>query len=172
MPVAEDSGAEKALGIRLREAREARGISLKGVEVASEGFIRASMLGAYERGEHSISAQRLYRIARLYGIPVEELLESIDERSAPIEPSVRADEAIRFEVGKLEQAKTREAQALLRLVRMVEKRRRRRSSESIELRREDLVTAAATLGRSVGSLVDALRRSGVLRRPPGRPPGT
>ena len=53
MPVAEESVAEVALGMRLREARESRGLSLKAVETASDGSVRASMLGAYERGEHS-----------------------------------------------------------------------------------------------------------------------
>ena len=172
MPFAEESVAEIALGARLREARETRGLSLKAVETASDGFIRASMLGAYERGEHSITAQRLCRLARLYGVPIEELVEPIDDQRTPIEPEVRPDEAIRFEVSKLEHARGREAQALLRLVRVVEERRRRRSSGSIELRREDLVTAAATLGRSVDSFIETLRRSDVLRRPRGRPPGT
>jgi transcriptional regulator with XRE-family HTH domain len=172
MPFAEESVAEVALGARLREAREARGLSLKAVEIASEGTIRASMLGAYERGEHSITARRLCRLAGLYGVPIEELVEPIDDQRAPIEPEVRADEAIRFEVRKLEHARGREAQALLRLVRVVEDRRRRHSRESIELRHEDLVTAAATLGRSVDSFVEALRRRGVLRRPRGRPPGS
>ena len=59
MSLAKESDVEGALGIRLREAREARGLSLKSVETASEGSIRASMLGAYERREHSITAQRL-----------------------------------------------------------------------------------------------------------------
>jgi transcriptional regulator with XRE-family HTH domain len=168
----DESVAEVALGARLREAREARGLSLKAVETASEGSIRASMLGAYERGEHSITARRLCRLARLYGVPIEDLMEPIDDQRAPIEPGVRADEAIRFEVRKLQHARGREAQALLRLVRVVDGRRRRHSPESIELRHDDLVTAAATLGRSVDSFVDALRRCGVLRRPRGRPPGT
>jgi hypothetical protein len=73
---------------------------------------------------------------------------------------------------KLEHARGREAQALLRLVRVVEDRRQRHSAESIELRHEDLVTAAATLGRSFDSFVEALRRGDVLRRPRGRPPVT
>jgi transcriptional regulator with XRE-family HTH domain len=172
MPSTQDSVAEVALGVRLREAREARGLSLRTVESASEGIIRASMLGAYERGEHSITAQRLCRLARLYGVPIEELVEPIDHPQAPIEPEVQPDEAIRFELRKLESARGREAQAVLRLVRVVQDRRRRRSPESIELRHEDLVTAAATLGRSVDSFVESLRRGGVLRRPRGRPPGS
>jgi transcriptional regulator with XRE-family HTH domain len=172
MPFAEESVAEAALGARLRETREARGLSLKAVEAASEGSIRASMLGSYERGEHSISARRLCRLARLYGVPIEELAEPIDDKRASIEPEVRANEAIRFEVRKLEHARGREAQALRRLVGVVEQRRHKHSPQSIELRREDLVTTAATLGRSVDSFVEALRRPGVLRRPPGRPPGT
>lgn len=172
MPIEEESAAEVALGTRLRDARESRGLSLKAVEVASEGTITASMLSAYERGEHSITARRLCRLARLYAVPLEELIEAIDDRRAPIEPAVREDEPIRFEVRKLENARGREARALLHLIRVVEQRRRRHSPESIELRREDLVTAAATLGRSVDSFVKTLREYDVLRRPRGRPPGT
>jgi len=172
MSFVEESVAEAALGVRLRQAREARGLSLKAVEIASEGSIPASMLGSYERGEHSISARRLWRLARLYGVPIEELAEPIDDKRAPIEPEFRADEVIRFEVGRLKHARGREAQALRRLVGVIEQRRHRHSPQSIELRHEDLVTAAATLGRSADSFVEALGRSGVLRRPPGRPPGT
>ena len=155
----------------MREAREARGLSLKAVEIALEGSIRASMLGAYERGKHSITARRLCRLARLYGVPIEELVEPIDDQRAPIERGVRADEGIRFEVRKLEHARGREAQALLRLVRFVEDRRQRHSAESIELRHEDLVTAAATLGRSFDSFVEALRRRRCFAAP-GAPSGT
>ena len=172
MTVVEESVADVALGARLRQSREARSLSLKAVEIALEGSIRASMLGAYERGEHSITARRLRILARLYGVPIEELVEPIDDQRAPIEPQVRADEAIRFELRKLEHARGREAQTVLRLIRFVEERRRRHSPESIELRHEDLLTAAATLGHSVDSFIEALRRCGVLRRPRGRPPGT
>jgi transcriptional regulator with XRE-family HTH domain len=167
MSYAEDAAAETALGVRLREAREVRGLSLKAVEIASEGSIPASMLGSYERGEHSISAQRLWRLARLYGLDIEELAAPIDDERAPIEPESRADETIRFEVRKLERAKGREARALRSLVEVIEERRHRHSPQSIELRHEDLVTAAATLGRTVDSFVEALRRSGVLRRSAG-----
>lgn len=170
MPSLDESADEVALGVRLRKTREERGLSLKAVEAASEGTIAASMLGAYERAEHSISAWRLCLLARLYDMPLSELVEPMEGDVPPIEPGVRDDEPVRFERTRLAQARGPEARALVRLVAVIEERRRRRSADWIELRRDDLVTAAATLGRSIDSFVEALRRADVLRRAPGRPP--
>lgn len=167
-----ESADEVALGLRLRKAREERRLSLKAVEVASGGVVGATMLGAYERGEHSISAWRLCRLARLYDIPLGELVKPLEGETVPLEPAVREEEPVRIELQRLAEAKGPEAKALSRLVRMVEERRRRRSTQWIELRSEDLITAAATLGRSLDAFIEALRRADVLRRPPGRPPGT
>lgn len=62
------------VGDRLRDARRRRGWSLLEVEAASDGEFKASVLGAYERGERSVSAGRLWRLAQLYDIHVASLL--------------------------------------------------------------------------------------------------
>jgi transcriptional regulator with XRE-family HTH domain len=170
--IRDESATDEALGARLRQIREALGLSLKTVETASGGIVPASMLGSYERGEHTISAQRLYCLSRLYGVSIEHLLIPDSDHLPPLEAESPKARAVRFEMGKLQHARGREAQTVLRLVRVIEERRRKHSTESVELRHEDLVTAAATLGRSVDSFLAVLRRNGVLRRPPGRPPGT
>ena len=40
----------------------------------SEQEFKASVLGAYERGERAISVPRLQRLAKLYDVPVDNLL--------------------------------------------------------------------------------------------------
>jgi transcriptional regulator with XRE-family HTH domain len=62
------------MGERLRAIRLSRGLSLKAAARVSEGRFKASTLGAYERGERSISVGRLPELAGLYGVEVAELL--------------------------------------------------------------------------------------------------
>ena len=49
-------------------------LSLQAVEAMSDQEFKASVLGAYERGERAISVPRLQRLAKLYDVPVDQLL--------------------------------------------------------------------------------------------------
>ena len=49
------------------------------MERSSNNEFKSSVLGAYERGERSISVQRLHRLAQIYAIDVAHLIPSIDE---------------------------------------------------------------------------------------------
>jgi len=49
------------------------------VERTSGNEFKSSVLGAYERGERSISVQRLYRLAQIYAVDVAQLIPSGDE---------------------------------------------------------------------------------------------
>lgn len=63
-----------SLGQRLRAARRQRGWSLGDVETRTDGEFKASVVGAYERGERAISVQRFVRLSESYGVPASELL--------------------------------------------------------------------------------------------------
>lgn len=63
-----------ALGQRLRAARRHRGWSLGDVETHTDGEFKASVVGAYERGERAISVQRFARLADVYGTDASDLL--------------------------------------------------------------------------------------------------
>jgi transcriptional regulator with XRE-family HTH domain len=85
-----EEGFNLALGGRLRAARRHRKLSLTDVENLSSEEFKASVLGAYERGERSLSVQRLVRLAALYEIPVAQLIPSdadldMDATSATID---------------------------------------------------------------------------------------
>ena len=62
------------VGERLRSIRRQKRMSLLDVEAASGKEFKASVLGAYERGERAISVPRLQRLAGLYTVPVAQLL--------------------------------------------------------------------------------------------------
>lgn len=85
-----------ALGQRLRAARRHRGWSLGEVETNTEGEFKASVVGAYERGERAISVQRFVRLSDIYGTPASDLLP------APPDPELVIDlEALTSEDGDL-----------------------------------------------------------------------
>src|SRR6184192_3623970 len=67
-------GYARRVGDRLRAIRKQKGLSLQDVEAASRQEFKASVLGAYERGERAISVPRLQRLARFYTVPVDQLL--------------------------------------------------------------------------------------------------
>ena len=54
-------------------------LSLQAVEAMSDQEFKASVLGAYERGERAISVPRLQRLAKLYDVPVDQLLPPDDD---------------------------------------------------------------------------------------------
>src|SRR2546423_7506315 len=62
------------VGERLRSVRKQKRLSLQAVEASSQQEFKASVLGAYERGERAISVPRLQRLARFYSVPVDQLL--------------------------------------------------------------------------------------------------
>jgi transcriptional regulator with XRE-family HTH domain len=62
------------LGGRLRAARRQRGWSLGEVESSTSGEFKASVVGAYERGERAISVQRFVRLAQIYAVEPANLL--------------------------------------------------------------------------------------------------
>jgi transcriptional regulator with XRE-family HTH domain len=63
-----------SLGQKLRAARRQRAWSLGQVESNTSGEFKASVVGAYERGERAISVQRFVRLAEIYGIAASDLL--------------------------------------------------------------------------------------------------
>ncbi len=67
----------RALGERLRLARRARGWSLNDIESVSKSEFKASVVGAYERGERSLTVHRLCRLVSIYEIPLASLLSDL-----------------------------------------------------------------------------------------------
>ena len=65
-----------ALQSRLRAVRVSKDLTLAQVSSLSKGSISAIALGSYERGDRSLSTQKLFEISQIYGVPVVELFSS------------------------------------------------------------------------------------------------
>src|SRR4029079_18152279 len=79
----------RRVGERLRAIRRQKRLSLQDVEAKSALEFKASVLGAYERGERAISVPRLQRLARFYDVPVDQLLPADEGPAFPADGSER-----------------------------------------------------------------------------------
>src|SRR3954452_4599595 len=126
------------VGTILRSVRKQRGLSLHAVEAASGEEFKASVLGAYERGERAISVPRLQRLARFYAVPVDRLLGDVggsgpatltsmvgdidlvtaEQSPPPLSPA--CDELVTFDLISLESMNRPGWELLGRYIRMIQ----------------------------------------------------
>jgi transcriptional regulator with XRE-family HTH domain len=141
-----DGGYSKAVGERLRHIRRQKRLSLQEVEAISGQEFKASVLGAYERGERSISVPRLQRLARLYKVPVDQLLPGGEEEADEVPPRRELDGAARIDLTRLENLGSAESEMLSRYVRMIQVQRQDFNGRVLTIRRDDMRAIACILG--------------------------
>jgi transcriptional regulator with XRE-family HTH domain len=73
-PAVDDLDIEMRVGLRLREIRKSRRLSLSEVYNTSDHNFKASVLGSWERGERAISLSRLRQLCTFYGVTLESVL--------------------------------------------------------------------------------------------------
>ncbi len=151
----------KRVGERLRAIRRQKRLSLQEVEAASTQEFKASVLGAYERGERAISVPRLQRLARFYNVPVDQLLPADVGPSFGLAPSAetvidltdrpgrREGESITIDLTRLEKLSGPEAEMLNRYLTMIQVQRQDFNGRVLTIRSSDLQALAAILGTGV-----------------------
>jgi transcriptional regulator with XRE-family HTH domain len=148
----------RKVGERLRAIRRQKRLSLQEVEAASDQEFKASVLGAYERGERAISVPRLQRLARFYNVPVDQLLPS-DEGPGFAPQAVAApvhDSSVTIDLRRLENLSGPEAEMLNRYLTMIQVQRQDFNGRMLTIRRDDLRAIACILGVSVDSATGKL----------------
>jgi len=154
---AAESGYAVRVGTRLRAIRKQKRLSLQDVEAASNQEFKASVLGAYERGERAISVPRLHRLARFYNVPVDQLLppnghvidldaEAAGQAAAASAPPVEDEGGITIDLVKLEHLDGEEASLLSRYLGAIQVQRGDFNGRVLTIRRDDL--------RAIGALLD------------------
>jgi transcriptional regulator with XRE-family HTH domain len=151
------------VGERLRNIRLQKGLSLHDVEQRSAKEFKASVLGAYERGERSISVPRLQRLAMFYDVPVDHLLPRLGPEEAP-PAEAPAEGAVCIDLEALQARREPEAQTLGRYLTLIQTQRGDFNGKMLTIRRDDVRVLAAILDQSPGSLIARLDDLG-LRRP-------
>lgn len=167
----------KRVGERLRAIRRQKRISLQEVEAASNQEFKASVLGAYERGERSISVPRLQRLSRFYNVPVDQLLPADagpsfgvvgDDQPAVIDldaAPVASSEPIVIDLIGLESLEGVEAEMLVRYLTMIQVQRQDFNGRVLTIRSQDLHALAAILGTPIEGVVNRLNVLGLSYQP-------
>ena len=140
----------RKVGERLRAIRRQKRLSLQEVEAASHQEFKASVLGAYERGERAISVPRLQRLARFYNVPVDQLLPN-DEGPGFALPGRGLDDhsSVTIDLRRLEDLSGPEAAMLNRYLTMIQVQRQDFNGRMLTIRRNDLRAIACILGVAV-----------------------
>jgi transcriptional regulator with XRE-family HTH domain len=154
------------VGERLRAIRRQKGLSLHDVEARSSLEFKASVLGAYERGERAISVPRLQRLARFYAVPVDQLLprEDMDGRGEIVDlTDLNYDgrRPITIDLTRLRDVDSPTSQMLVRYLQMIQVQRQDFNGRVLTVRRDDLRAIACILDTSLDQAVDRLDALGL-----------
>jgi transcriptional regulator with XRE-family HTH domain len=154
------------VGERLRNVRLQKELSLHDVEVRSGSEFKASVLGAYERGERGISVNRLQRLAMFYEVPVDSLLPRLgpEPTGAAAWALALPDEGLCIDLEALKDSAEPEARALERYVTILQMQRGDFNGKMLTIRSDDVRVLAAVLDRSPRDLVQRLSELGLRRR--------
>jgi transcriptional regulator with XRE-family HTH domain len=148
------------VGERLRAIRRQKKLSLQEVEANSHEEFKASVLGAYERGERSISLPRLRRLADLYDVPIEQLLpkevELADGRSSTESTKLAID------LVKLANIEGSGFATLSRYLSMIQVQRGDFNGKVLTVRADDVRAIAVMLDVAIADVRTHLEEIGIL----------
>lgn len=163
----------RLVGQRLRAIRRQKRLSLQEAEELSREEFKASVLGAYERGERAISVPRLQRLARVYQVPVDQLLprETNDGRgdgpyldlTQPASPEPRK---VVLDLARLDDVGGPTGEMLRRYVAMIQVQRQDFNGRVLTIRRDDLRAIACVLDTPSDHATERLEQLGILFRGP------
>lgn len=162
----QDSPYTHLVGDRLRRIRQQKQWSLSEVEANSDSEFKASVLGAYERGERAISVPRLERLARFYGVSIDQLLPRDSQRIDDESSKDGAPRKLRIDVAKLSTMGGQQFEMLERFLRMIQVQRQDFNGKVITVRAHDTRAIAVMLDVPVDSVGDQLSELGLLFIPP------
>src|SRR5438128_9968788 len=149
-PDGDSLGYRKEVGRRIRDIRRQRKLSLQDVEAESREECKASVLGAYERGERAISVPRLQRLAHFYGVPVDQLSSVVEEPPTP----AAVEESVTIDLAQLDSRD--DMKTMDRYLRSIRLQRQDFNGKVVTVRRDDVRALARVLGDSAGRVGDYL----------------
>ena len=124
------------VGARLRTIRKQRGLSLQDVQRLSAGEFKAAVVGAYERGERSLSLPRLHRLAAFFQAPIAQFLPQ--EESAQQVMAALPSGGVTIDLDVVERLSGTEAEIFDRFLRAIQMMRQDFTGSVLTIRRDDL----------------------------------
>jgi transcriptional regulator with XRE-family HTH domain len=147
------------VGERLRAIRRQKRLSLHDVERASNQEFKASVLGAYERGERAISVLRLQRLARIYDVPVDQLLpdDGGQQRRASLDKGTK----VAIDLTRLSRMHGEQYALLARYLRLIQVQRQDFNGKVLTVRNGDMMAIASLLGIELDAAAVTLEELGL-----------
>jgi transcriptional regulator with XRE-family HTH domain len=142
------------VGERLRAIRLQRGMSLQDVHRSTEGEFKAAVLGAYERGERSLSLPRLKRLAGYYEVPVSQLLPEEDTYELP----PIAEGGVSIDLRRVDALDSETAHVVDRFLQRIAVQRQDFNGKVLTIRASDVAMLAMMLDVADADLVGKLKR--------------
>jgi len=149
------------VGARLRSIRRSRSLSLSEVELLSQGELKAVVLGSYERGSRNLTIKRAIEIARIYNIPVAEILSEKSGAVSTTVPRLMLDIRV-LQRGAVIESELNTRAKLSQFLRKIVEDRQDWNGEIITLRESDLGTISLLLQLEKAEIVQWLTTSGIL----------
>ena len=131
------------VGSRLRSIRKQRGLSLQDVQRLSSGEFKAAVVGAYERGERSLSLPRLHRLAAFFQVPISQFLPQEEPGTTTITPLPSG--GVTIDLNRVEALSGTEADIFDRFLRSIQMMRQDFNGKVLTIRRDDLRLLALLL---------------------------
>ena len=164
---AADSAYGRRVGERLRAIRRQKRLSLQDVESQSDQEFKASVLGAYERGERAISVPRLERLALFYSVPIDQLLPRTT--NVGVVPGVvdltEGKAGVTLDLTQVDGVAGPEGEMLARYLAMIQVQRQDFNGRVLTVRRDDLRAVACILGVDFDDATDRLADLGLVKEP-------
>lgn len=147
----------RQVGERLRVIRKQKRLSLQEVEAQSNQEFKASVLGAYERGERALSVPRLDRLSQFYSVPVDQLLpREVTGSQAAAAIASPVNKKLAIDVAKLVQLRGAPFEMLARYLKLIQVQRQDFNGRVITVRGDDTRSIAAMLDVPVDQVAERL----------------
>lgn len=148
------------VGEKLRRLRQDRSLSLQEVCERSGGSFVVSTLSAYERGKRSLSLERLYELASIYGQSPMSILDIEDDPE--FQRTLTRNGPLRIRLDSLERLAPEERQPLEKYLEFLRQLRNDPAQEMLTIRKDDLTYLSGLYGVRPQALKDYLENEGIL----------
>lgn len=156
----QDKRYAELVGEKLRRMRQERGMSLQEVCTRSGGSFVVSTLSAYERGKRSLSLERLYELASIYGQSPMSVLDI--ENDPNLQRTITSNAPLRIRLDSLDKLSPQERRPLETYLAFLRELRNDPARDMLTIRKEDLAYLSALYGVRPQALKDYLEKEGVL----------
>jgi transcriptional regulator with XRE-family HTH domain len=127
-------------------------MTLRDVTSSSHGRFKPSVLGAYERGERTISLPRFCELAEMYGVPPDRLLADVLAR---VDPAGRQEIAI--DLNRLTLIPGEEGRVVAQFVHKLKSQRGDYMTDVITLRSGDIEAISLEASQTPSTLLRTLQ---------------